>query len=154
MGARADALQEGHFDAQMRRRRYSIAANASFSFFFNALYVVALTWCALELVGGSMSYGTLMAVLRLVGRIQAPVSSLSGMMPQLYQTLAPAESLMEVAGMPRSEDGLGFRQRSSTDALWACGCAAWCLRTATRAPFPPGERRTRVRRPRIIRPRA
>ncbi|MEQ2637440.1 ABC transporter ATP-binding protein [Paratractidigestivibacter faecalis] len=92
----------------MRRRGYSIAANASFSFFFNALYVVALTWCALELVGGAMSYGTLMAVLQLVGRIQAPVSSLSGMMPQLYQTLAPAESLMEVAGLPCSEDGLGL----------------------------------------------
>lgn len=104
--ARANMLQEDHFDAQMRRRGYSIAANASFSFFFNALYVVALTWCALELVGGTMSYGTLMAVLQLVGRIQAPVSSLSGMMPQLYQTLASAERLMEVAGLPVSEDGL------------------------------------------------
>ena len=92
----------------MRRRGYSIAANASFSFFFNALYVVALTWCALELVGTAMSRSTLMAVLRLVGRIQAPVSSFSGMMPQLYQALAPAESLMEVAGLPCSEDGLGL----------------------------------------------
>lgn len=55
-----------------------------------------------------MSYGTLMAVLQLVGRIQAPVSSLSGMMPQLYQTLASAERLMEVAGLPRSEGGLGL----------------------------------------------
>ena len=108
MAARADALQEDHFDAQMRRRGYSIAANASFSFFFNALYVVALTWCALELVGGTMGYGTLMAVLQLVGRIQAPVSSLSGMMPQLYQTLASAERLMEVAGLPRSEGGMGL----------------------------------------------
>lgn len=152
IGARADALREDHFDAQMRRRGYSIAANASFSFFFNALYVVALTWCALELVGSSMSYGTLMAVLQLVGRIQVPVSSLSGMMPQLYQTLASAERLMEVAGLPRPRTVWGFRQRSSTGALWACGCAAWCLRTATRAPFPPGERRTRARRPRIIRP--
>lgn len=33
MGARANALQEDHFNAQMRRRGYSIAANASFSFF-------------------------------------------------------------------------------------------------------------------------
>ena len=87
----------------MRRRGYSIAANASFSFFFNALYAVALTWCAFELLHGTMSYGTLMAVLQLVARIQAPVSSLSGMLPQLYQTLASAERLMEVAALPRSE---------------------------------------------------
>ena len=100
---RADALQEDHFAAQMRRRGYSIAANASFSFFFNALYAVALTWCAFELLHGTMSYGTLMAVLQLVARIQAPVSSLSGMLPQLYQTLASAERLMEVAALPRSE---------------------------------------------------
>ena len=101
--ARADSLQENHFTAQMRRRGYSIAANASFSFFFNALYAVALTWCAFELLHGAMSYGTLMAVLQLVARIQAPVSSLSGMLPQLYQTLASAERLMEVAELPHSE---------------------------------------------------
>lgn len=101
--ARADTLQEDHFTAQMRRRGYSIAANASFSFFFNALYAVALTWCGFELLHGAMSYGTLMAVLQLVARIQAPVSSLSGMLPQLYQTLASAERLMEVAELPHSE---------------------------------------------------
>ena len=101
--ARADTLQEDHFTAQMRRRGYSIAANASFSFFFNTLYAVALTWCAFELLHGTMSYGTLMAVLQLVARIQAPVSSLSGMLPQLYQTLASAERLMEVAELPHSE---------------------------------------------------
>lgn len=104
--AHADALQEDHFGAQMRRRGYSIAANASFAFFFNALYAVALTWCAFELLRGTMSYGTLMAVLQLVARIQAPVSSLSGMLPQLYQTLASAERLMEVAELPRSENRL------------------------------------------------
>lgn len=101
--ARADTLQEDHFTAQMRRRGYSIAANASFSFFFNALYAVALTWCAFDLLHDAMSYGTLMAVLQLVARIQAPVSSLSGMLPQLYQTLASAERLMEVAELPHSE---------------------------------------------------
>ena len=100
--AHADALQEEHFGAQMRRRGWSIAANASFAFFFNALYAVALTWCAFELLHGAMSYGTLMAVLQLVARIQAPVSSLSGMLPQLYQTLASAERLMEVAELPHS----------------------------------------------------
>ena len=104
--ARANTLQEDHFAAQMRRRGYSIAANASFSFFFNALYAVALTWCAFELLHGTMSYGTLMAVLQLIARIQAPVSSLSGMLPQLYQTLASAERLMEVAELPRAENRL------------------------------------------------
>ena len=105
-GARADKLQEEHFTAQMRRRGYSIAANASFSFFFNALYAVALTWCAFELLHGTMSYGTLMAVLQLVARIQAPVSSLSGMLPQLYQSLASAERLMEVANLSQAQDCL------------------------------------------------
>ncbi len=104
--ARADTLQEDHFAAQMRRRGWSIAANASFAFFFNALYTVALTWCAFALLHGTMSYGTLMAVLQLVARIQAPVSSLSGMLPQLYQALASAERMMEVAELPRSEDRL------------------------------------------------
>lgn len=105
---RADRLQEDHFTAQMRRRGYSIAANASFSFFFNALYAVALTWCAFELLRGTMSYGTLMAVLQLVARIQAPVSNLSGLLPQLYQTLASAERLMEITELPHSENRLSL----------------------------------------------
>ena len=124
--AHADALQEDHFGAQMRRRGWSIAANASFAFFFNALYAVALTWCAFELLHGTMSYGTLMAVLQLIARIQAPVSSLSGMLPQLYQTLASAERLMEIAELPRSENRLPltaaeFCQRLS--GLWICDLA-------------------------------
>lgn len=124
--AHADALQEDHFGAQMRRRGWSIAANASFAFFFNALYAVALTWCAFELLHGTMSYGTLMAVLQLIARIQAPVSSLSGMLPQLYQTLASAERLMEIAELPRSENRLPltaaeFYQRLS--GLWICDLA-------------------------------
>lgn len=109
VGARADLLQEDHFAAQMRRRGYSIAANASFAFFFNALYVVALAWCAFGLLRGIMSYGTLMAVLQLVSRIQAPVSSLSGMLPQLYQTLASTERLMEVVELPRLESRLPLK---------------------------------------------
>lgn len=109
VSARADLLQEDHFAAQMRRRGYSIAANASFAFFFNALYAVALTWCAFGLLHGIMTYGTLMAVLQLVARIQAPVSSLSGMLPQLYQTLASAERLMEVVELPRLEGRLPLK---------------------------------------------
>lgn len=109
VSAHADSLQEDHFAAQMRRRGYSIAANASFAFFFNALYAVALTWCAFGLLRGIMSYGTLMAVLQLVARIQAPVSSLSGMLPQLYQTLASAERLMEVVELPRLESRLPLK---------------------------------------------
>lgn len=124
--AHADALQEEHFGAQMRRRGWSIAANASFAFFFNALYAMALTWCAFELLHGTMSYGTLMAVLQLIARIQAPVSSLSGMLPQLYQTLASAERLMEVAKLPHSENRLPmmaaeFYQRFS--GVWICDLA-------------------------------
>ena len=95
--ARADTLQEDHFTAQMRRRGYSIAANASFSFFFNALYAVALTWCAFELLHGAMSYGTLMAVLQLV----APPSGAG------FKLVGHAAAAVSDAGIGGAPDGGG-----------------------------------------------
>ena len=101
-----------------------------------------------------MSYGTLMAVLQLVARIQAPVSSLSGMMPQLYQTLASAERLMEVAGLPRSEDGLGLSAAEFYRRFVGVRMRGLALHTATRALLPPGEKRAVARGPLRARPRA
>lgn len=41
-----------------------------------------------------MSYGTLLAMLQLVGQIQFPLANLSGFIPRIYKMVASAERVM------------------------------------------------------------
>lgn len=51
-------------------------------------------------MAGTVTYGTLTAVLSLIGQIQNPVAELSGLLPKYYGALASAERLMELERFP------------------------------------------------------
>ena len=91
-----DALQQEYFQAQMKRRTISVAANAGFSFIFQMGYLFSLGWGARGLYYGSMTYGTLTAILQLVGQIQIPVANLSGIVSRFFAVTASTERLMEL----------------------------------------------------------
>lgn len=63
-----------------------------------ASYLLAFFWCGIQIMTGTMSYGTLTAVLRLVGQIQGPLADISGMFPRFASAEASAERLMELSG--------------------------------------------------------
>ena len=96
MDSRAGELQEDHFREKRRRWRLNSLANTGFSFVFQAAYVCALVWCSLRLLSGSLSFGSLTAVLQLVSQVQAPLANLSGFLPRYYGMIASAERLMEL----------------------------------------------------------
>ncbi|MDD2958469.1 MAG: ABC transporter ATP-binding protein [Lachnospiraceae bacterium] len=88
--------QQEHYEAQMKRRTISIIANSSFSLIFQLGYLFALCWGARGLYYGIMTYGTLTAILQLVGQIQGPIANLSGILPKYYGIIASSERLMEL----------------------------------------------------------
>ena len=51
----------------------------------------------------SVSYGTLTAVMQMIGQIQAPFANISGYLPRWYAMTASAERLMEIEQFP--DDG-------------------------------------------------
>lgn len=102
---KADELQEINYKAKMKRRTFGILANSAFSFVFQAGYVGALVWGGFKLYSDTISYGTLTAILQLVNQIQAPFTSLSGILPQYYGILASAERIMDVENLPDEERG-------------------------------------------------
>lgn len=95
-----DDNQNIHFRSQMKRRTFSIFANAGFSFVFQMGYLFAMIWGARGIYHDTMSYGTLTAILQLVNQIQSPFANLSGLMPQLYGVLASTERIMELEKLP------------------------------------------------------
>lgn len=59
-------------------------------------YVLGFAWCGFGILNGSMSYGTLTAVLQLIGQIQTPFANMGGTVPKYTATLASAERLMDL----------------------------------------------------------
>ena len=101
-----ERMQE-HMDARIRRNHISNICNLGYGLMIQGATVGSTIYCALHLMGGTLSYGTLMAVLQLVGQIQAPFANLSGIVPEFYGMVASAERLREAEDFP--EEGEACR---------------------------------------------
>lgn len=97
---RSRTLQMQHFKLNLKRNRMSILANAVFFLALTVGYYFALGWGAYKIAAGAMSFGTLTALLQLVGQIQTPFQGLSSLLPQYYNMLASAERIEELEALP------------------------------------------------------
>jgi len=101
---KTDELQDENYKVKMRRRHFNIVANGGISATFNLGYVFALAFGAFRLLSGSMTYGTVTAMLQLVNQVQSPFASLSGILPKIYSLVASGERLMEICNLPDEEE--------------------------------------------------
>lgn len=101
---KTDELQDKNYKVKMKRRHFNIIANGGISATFNLGYVFALAFGAFRLLSGSMTYGTVTAMLQLVNQVQAPFASLSGILPKIYSLVASGERLMEICSLPDEEE--------------------------------------------------
>ena len=104
--SQSDELQENNFKVKMRRRNYSITGHAVYNFIFSAGYLFALIYGAYLILGGdgTMTYGSLSAILQLVNNVQVPFASLSNVIPQYYAMIASTERLMEIEDIEAETD--------------------------------------------------
>ena len=96
----ADDLQKAHYQAQLQRNRWGIAADVGLGTAFNLGVFFTLLWSGLRLAAGQITFGTLTAMLQLVNRVQVPLANLSGLLPRYYSMLSSAERLMELENLP------------------------------------------------------
>ena len=89
-----------HRRARMRRNHVSNVCNLGFGLLVQAAYVGTAIYCSVGLLRHSLSYGTLMAIVQLVGQIQSPFAGLSGLVPEYYGMIASVERLMEAESFP------------------------------------------------------
>ncbi|MCD8122320.1 MAG: ATP-binding cassette domain-containing protein [Clostridiales bacterium] len=92
-----------HKKARMRRRTFSNVCNVGFGAVMQGSYLFGLVWCCVGILQGTLTYGTLTAVLQLINQIRGPFANMSGLVPQYYSMLASAERLMEIESLPRDE---------------------------------------------------
>lgn len=91
-----DEKQELYRRKHIRRDNFSNICNVGFAILMDGAYILGICYCGYRMLQGSMSYGTMIAVMNLVGQVQGPFANLSGYVPQYYAMLASAERLREV----------------------------------------------------------
>ena len=79
----AGAMAE-HKAARMRRNSFSNMANIGFTAAMQGMYLLGVVYCAYGIMTGAMTYGTLTAIMQLIGQIQGPFVSISGYFPRFY----------------------------------------------------------------------
>lgn len=89
---------------QIRRKRWKISllGSVGFDLIFQMGYFLAMVWGCIGIFYGTLTYGTLTAMLQLVNQIQSPFAGFSGLISQYYTVLASAERMMEIEELPES----------------------------------------------------
>ncbi len=98
---RAKELASSHKNARMKRRTFSNVCNVGFGAVMQGSYLFGLVWCCFGILNGTLTYGTLAAVLQLINQIRSPFANISAAVPHYYAMLASAERLMEVEKLPK-----------------------------------------------------
>lgn len=91
----ADTM-EVHKGSRMRKSWISNICNSGFSLAINGMYLLGIGFCGYGIIHGNVTFGTLTAMIQLIGQLQSPLASLGGYVPRYYTMIASAERLMEV----------------------------------------------------------
>lgn len=101
----AEEKMDDHKNARMKRNRILNVCNLGFGVAMHGLYLLGALVCSLGIMRGTSSFGTLTAVLQLIGLLQNPFAGFSGYLSQWYSVTASAERLMEAENYSENRQG-------------------------------------------------
>lgn len=102
----ADAMG-AHRRARLRKMDVSNGCSTALTLAMQLGYILGFGWCAAGILAGTCTYGTLMAVVQLIGQIQSPFANLGGMFSKYSAMLASAERLMALGESDELRDAEG-----------------------------------------------
>lgn len=104
-GAMAEERMAAHKAARMKKNGFSNVCNVGFAAAMHGMYLIGLGYCGYGIIRGTVSYGTLIAILQLIGQVQSPIANITGFVPKYYAMTASAERLMEAEEFPEDCPG-------------------------------------------------
>lgn len=96
-------LRDERFRWVWKRTKFGLAGSAVMSVSFQAGYIAAFTYGALQISRKAITYGTMSVFLTLVNRMQEPVIGLANQIPRIVSVLASAGRVMELQSIPLEE---------------------------------------------------
>ena len=105
-----DGYRERLKNEQIRNGKLSILMNQGMGSMFDISWLFCHLWGCIKIFHGGFTYGSLAAMIQLVGRIQAPIANAVSLISQAYGVAASAERLTEVINLPDEEQGTELRR--------------------------------------------
>lgn len=103
-GQRLGELMQKTYVLKLKRNLLSNVSQSTRYLVFTGGYYAALSVGAFLISGGTLTYGSLIALLNIIQNIRRPLTQMSGLLPQYYQALASAERIMEIEELPDEKE--------------------------------------------------
>ena len=101
IGKRQDVLEK----EQLRRGRLSILTSGSISLVVNLSWLFCMVWGCRSIFRGELSYGSLAALIQLIGRIEGPIIGAFRLAGDAYGVISSAERIRELTDLPEETAG-------------------------------------------------
>lgn len=99
--ARMESLRRRRLDLVLHNSALGAVMGAVMRIIYSAGYVISFCWGAYRISTGDITYGTLTIFITLVSQVQGSISSLAGVIPQVYNMLISSKRIVEVVGMEK-----------------------------------------------------
>ena len=103
--ARASEHQEKLQKEQIRQGIFSFRMNDSMGLVFDLSWLFCMIWGCMNIFRGNLTYGSLAAMIQLIGRIEGPIANAVTIAGQVYGVIASSERLLELTDLPDEETG-------------------------------------------------
>lgn len=114
---RSKRLQKKLYKEKIKRKTFSVAATIGFSIAFAVGFLSAVAYGSFGILNGTMTFGTVVALIQLVNQLQSPVMRISGVLPSFFAMLSSAQRLEETADCDKA---YGTSQMQGENLLSIC----------------------------------
>lgn len=103
--ARIREAQELLRSRQVRQWVFRFRMNDSMDIAFDLSWLFCMIWGCLNISRGNITYGSLAAMIQLIGRIEGPIANAAGTAGEIYDVSSSAERILELTDLPEEEPG-------------------------------------------------
>lgn len=93
--------QKKFYREKVRKKSFSILASIGFSIAFAAGFLAAIAYGSYGVFKGTMTFGTVVAIIQLVNQLQSPTVGITGVLPTFFAMTASAQRLMEISDLKK-----------------------------------------------------
>lgn len=89
--------QKSFYRESVKKKSFSILAGIAFSLAFSIGFLIAVAYGSFGVLNGTMTFGSVIAIIQLVNQLRTPVMGATGLIPAFYGMISSAQRLMEIS---------------------------------------------------------
>ncbi len=88
--------QKSFYKEKVKKKSFSILAGIGFSLAFSIGFLTAVAYGSYGVLNGTITFGSVIALIQLVNQLRAPAMSVTGIIPSFYGMVSSAQRLIEI----------------------------------------------------------